>query len=192
MDQPADGDDAVTLIKNADTAMYHAKERGRNDFQFFTPEMNMKFVQRQSMEGSLRGALERDEFLLYYQPKVDLVTLEIAGVEALIRWRRPDGGLISPGEFVSIAEDCGLIVPMGRWVLREACRQARAWEDAGLPFKRISVNVSAAELGHKGFVEGVAEVLADTGLDPRYLDLELTEGVLMADAKSTGAILQTV
>jgi diguanylate cyclase (GGDEF)-like protein len=189
---PADGDDAGTLIKHADTAMYHAKERGRNDFQFFTPEMNMKFVQRQSMEGSLRGALERDEFLLHYQPKVDLVTLEIAGVEALIRWHRPDGELISPGEFVPIAEDCGLIIPMGRWVLREACRQARAWEVAGLPFKSISVNVSSAELRHKGFVEGVAEVLADTGLDPRYLDLELTEGVLMADAKSTGAILHAV
>jgi len=189
---PADGEDAGTLIKNADTAMYHAKEQGRNNFQFFTPEMNMKFVQRQSLEGSLRRAIERDEFLLHYQPKVDLVSREITGVEALIRWQHPDRGLVSPAQFVPIAEDCGLIIPMGRWVLHEACRQAREWEAAGLPFKRISVNVSSAELHHKDFAEGVAAVLAETGFDPRYLDLELTEGVLMADAKSTWAILHAV
>lgn len=186
---PSDGKDAETLIKNADTAMYHAKESGRNNFQFFTSEMNMKSVQRQSIESSLRRALERDEFLLHYQPKVNLVTGEITGVEALIRWQHPDHGLIAPAQFVPIAEDCGLILPIGRWVLREACRQAFEWQAAGLPFKRISVNVSASEFRDKAFVEHVATILEETGLDPHCLDLELTEGVLMANAEATGAVL---
>jgi diguanylate cyclase (GGDEF)-like protein/PAS domain S-box-containing protein len=188
----ADGDDAETLIKNADTAMYHAKERGRNNFQFFTAEMNLKSVQRQSLESSLRGAIERDEFLLHYQPKVSLVTGEITGVEALIRWQQPNRGLVPPAQFVPVAEDCGLILPIGRWVLREACRQAREWQTAGLPFKRISVNVSAAEFRDKDFVKRVGTTLAETGLDARYLDLELTEGVLMADVESSGAILHAL
>ncbi len=148
---PGDGEDAETLIQNADTAMYHAKENGRNNFQYFTAEMNVKVVARQSLEGSLRGALEREEFLLHYQPKVNLDTREITGVEALIRWQHPDRGLVPPAQFVPIAEDCGLVLPMGRWVLREACRQARAWQEAGLPFHRISVNVSAAEFRAKTF-----------------------------------------
>jgi diguanylate cyclase (GGDEF)-like protein/PAS domain S-box-containing protein len=187
---PEDGEDAETLIKNADTAMYHAKESGRNNFQFFTAEMNLKAVERQSLEGSLRRALEREEFLLHYQPKVDLVTGEITGVEALIRWLQPERGLVPPSQFVPVAEDCGLIVQIGHWVLREACRQARAWQDAGLHFKRISVNVSAAEFRDKGFVEGVRAILSETGLKAHYLDLELTEGVLMEDAESTATVLR--
>jgi diguanylate cyclase (GGDEF)-like protein/PAS domain S-box-containing protein len=187
---PEDGQDAETLIKNADTAMYHAKENGRNNFQFFTPAMNLKAVRRQSLEGSLRQALDRKEFLLHYQPKVNLQTGEITGVEALIRWQQTDRGLLLPSQFVAIAEDCGLILPIGRWVLREACRQARAWQDAGLPFKRISINVSAVEFRDKGFVESVRTILSETGLEARYLDLELTEGVLMKDAESTAAVLR--
>jgi diguanylate cyclase (GGDEF)-like protein/PAS domain S-box-containing protein len=187
---PQDGEDAETLIKNADTAMYHAKESGRNNFQFFEADMNQKAVERQSLESSLRGALERKEFLLHYQPKVDLRTRAINGVEALIRWQHPQRGLIPPSQFVPIAEDSGLIIPIGQWVLREACRQARAWLDVGLSFKHLSVNVSAVEFRHKDFVESVRSILNETGLEPRYLDLELTEGVLMKDAQSTIAVLR--
>jgi EAL domain-containing protein (putative c-di-GMP-specific phosphodiesterase class I) len=171
-------------------AMYHAKESGRNNFQFFKPAMNLKVVERQSLEGSLRCALERQEFLLHYQPKVDLITGEITGVEALIRWQRTDRRLVPPSEFVPIAEDCGLIIQIGRWVLRETCRQAREWQDAGLPFKRVSVNVSAVEFRDKDFVKGVRTILSETGLEARYLDLELTEGVLMEDVESSAAVLR--
>jgi len=187
---PGDGEDAETLIKNADTAMYHAKESGRNNFQFFKPEMNLQAVERQSLEGCLRHAVERGEFLLHYQPKINLFTGQITGAEALIRWQHPDRGLISPAQFVPIAEDCGLILPIGRWVLREACKQAREWEDAGLPFKRVSVNVSATEFRAKTFLEGVSTTLRETTLQARHLDLELTEGVLMQNAKSTASVLQ--
>jgi diguanylate cyclase (GGDEF)-like protein/PAS domain S-box-containing protein len=176
---PEDGEDAETLIKNADTAMYHAKESGRNNFQFFKREMNLKAVERQSLESSLRRALVRKEFLLHYQPKVNLASLEIAGVEALIRWQDPDRGAIPPSQFVPVAEDCGLILPIGRWVLHEACRQAREWQDAGLPFKRISVNVSAPEFRAEAFLAGVRSTIRETGLEARHLDLELTESVLM-------------
>jgi len=186
---PQDGEDAETLVKNADTAMYHAKECGRNNFQFFKAEMNLKAVERQSLEGSLRCALDREEFLLHYQPKVNLDTGEITGVEALIRWQQPDRGLLQPAQFVSVAEDCGLIVQIGRWVLREACRQARDWQNAGLPPLPIAVNVSAVEFRDKGFVDGVRAILSETGLQSRYLQLELTESVLMEDAGSASAVL---
>src|SRR5580658_688495 len=187
---PEDGQDAETLIKSADTAMYSAKESGRNNFQFFTPAMNRKAVERQSLEGSLHTALAGDEFLLHYQPTIDLDSGEITGVEALIRWQHPERGLIPPGQFVPIAMDSGLIVPIGRWVIREACGQARAWQKAGLPRLTISVNVSASEFRDKGFVAGVRAILAETGLEPRYLELELTEGALMKDVASTAAVLQ--
>jgi len=187
---PKDGEDAGTLIKSADTAMYHAKERGRGNFQFFEAAMNLRAVERQSMESELRRALANNEFLLQYQPKVNLDTGNITGVEALIRWQQPDRGLVPPSEFVPIAEDCGLIIPIGRWVMREACTQARAWQDAGLPHLRMAVNVSALEFREKGFVANVRTILSDTGLRPQYLVLELTERVLMENAESTAVLLE--
>lgn len=189
---PEDGEDAETLIKNADTAMYNAKEDGRNNFKFFKPEMNKRSVERQSVESNLRRALERNEFQLYYQPKVNLGTGEITGVEALIRWQHPTRGLMLPAQFVPVAEDCGLIVEIGRWVLREACKQARAWQDAGLPFKRISVNVSPLEFHDRGFLKGVQEILAESRLDGEYLELELTETVLMENVEFSTSVLQTL
>jgi len=189
---PSDGEDAETLIKNADTAMYHAKERGRNNFQFFKAEMNVKVVERQTLEASLRGALDRHEFLLHYQPKVNLFTNKITSVEALIRWQHPDRGLVPPGQFVPVAEDCGLILKIGQWAVSEACRQARAWQDEGLPQLPIAVNVSAVEFRNKDFVESIRSILSDTGWPANFLELELTESVLMDDAKFTASVLQSL
>ena len=189
---PQDGQDADTLIKSADTAMYHAKEGGRNNYQFFEPDMNVQAVERHSIEGGLRRALERQEFMLHYQPKINLETGTISGVEALVRWQHPQRGLILPEQFVWIAEDCGLIVPIGAWVLREACRQARTWQDAGLPPIPVAVNISAVQFRHKDFLESLAAILKDTGLAPRYLELELTESVLMHDADFTTSVLKAL
>ena len=187
---PTDGQEAETLIRNADTAMYHAKGQGRNNFQFYKAEMNLKAVQRQSLESSLHRALEGEEFLLHYQPKVNLENGEITGVEALLRWQHPRRGLLPPAQFVAIAEDCGLIRRIDSWVMREACKQARSWQVAGLPSVPVSVNVSAIEFRHDGFVDGVRTILSETGLEAQYLELELTESVLMDDAASTECVLQ--
>jgi diguanylate cyclase (GGDEF)-like protein/PAS domain S-box-containing protein len=189
---PDDGLDAETLIKNADTAMYQAKENGRQSYQFFKPAMNVRAVERQSIEESLRRALERHEFALHYQPKINLKTGEITGAEALIRWTHPIRGPVPPGQFIPVAEDCGLILPIGNWVLREACKQARAWLDAGLSLGTMAVNISAMEFRDGSFLEGVFTILEDTGLDPRSLELELTESVLMKRAESTESILKTL
>jgi diguanylate cyclase (GGDEF)-like protein/PAS domain S-box-containing protein len=188
---PDDGDDAETLLKNADFAMYHAKENGRDNYQFFKPNMKVRAIERQSLESDLRHAIERREFVLYYQPKMNLVTGTgaILGVEALIRWMHPWRGLVLPGQFIGIAEECGLIVPIGRWVLREACRQVRAWQDEGLPPMCVAVNISSVELRATDFVAEVQEILAETGLDPRQLELELTETFLMRDPRSVADVL---
>jgi diguanylate cyclase (GGDEF)-like protein/PAS domain S-box-containing protein len=187
---PADGQDAETLIKNADTAMYHAKDKGRNNYQFFRNDMNIRAVERQFIESRLRLALERKEFVLHYQPKVNLATGKITGVEALIRWQHPEWGMVMPERFISIAEDCGLIVPTGRWVVREACRQARQWTDAGIDPGSIAVNISALEFRRKDFFDSVRTILNDTGLSPHCLQLEITESVLMRDVDASTAILR--
>ncbi len=186
---PDDGLNAETLIKNADTAMYQAKETGRQSYQFFTPAMYARAVERQSIEEGLRRALERNELALHYQPKVCLETGKITGAEALLRWTHPTRGPVSPAEFIPVAEDCGLILPISQWVLREACSQAKAWIDAGLPLGTIAVNVSAVEFRTASFLDKLHESLEETGLDPHALELELTESVIMKRAGGVESIL---
>ncbi len=189
---PNDGEDAETLIKNADTAMYFAKQKGRNNYQFFKQNMNTRAVHRLKIETNLRYALDKQEFALHYQPKFDLVSHQITGVEALLRWRHSEWGKVLPEDFIPIAEDCGLIVPIGRWAMREACYQAKSWMDAGKPAMTMAVNISEKEFLHKGFVEDVRAALVETQLPAHYLELEITETVLMRDASSSMVILQAL
>ena len=189
---PDDGQDTEILLKSADAAMYYAKENGRNAYKFFEPEMNARVVQRQSIETDLRRALERQEFVLHYQPVIHLLSGKTVGVEALIRWQHPERGILLPDEFVPIAEECGLILPIGRWVLREACSQAQAWIQAGFPAITVAINTSAFEFRGKNFVENIRAILAETGLAPHLLELEMTETVLMSDSASTNAVLNAL
>jgi len=186
---PADAPDVETLLKNADVAMYRAKEHGRNNFQFYTPEMNDLANERLALEHSLRRALERNELLLHYQPKVNLETGMIVGAEALLRWQHPEWGLIAPERFIPIAEETGLIVQIGAWVIRTACNQARLWQDAGLPPVIMSVNLSARQFRQESFVKEVTQILHETGLKPEQLEMELTESMLMHNANAAISIL---
>src|ERR1700730_16629569 len=189
---PEDGADPETLIQCADTAMYHAKEKGRNNSQFFKHEMNVHAAERQIITGDLRHALARDEFVLEYQPKVNLVSGAITGIEALIRWQHPSRGILPPLQFIQIAEDCGLIVLSGQWALRTACVQAQTWLAAGLKFGTTAVNISAVEFRNDGFFDGVCGILSSTGLPPRYLELELTETAVMRNFEATSAVLRSL
>ncbi|MBL8375408.1 EAL domain-containing protein [Accumulibacter sp.] len=189
---PDDGVDTDAVMENADAAMYHAKASGRNNYQFFTAGMNSHAVRRLFVETGLRRALRQSEFRLHYQPQIDLASGTMTGTEALIRWLDPVLGLIEPEQFVPIAEECGLIVPIGRWVLREACRQVQSWLDSGLHAVPVAVNISALEFRHQGFVEGLALILKETGLAPRYLELELTESILMHNTESSGRVLASL
>lgn len=187
---PRDGEDGITLLRNADTAMYRAKEQGRNSFRFYTPDMNDKAVERLLLESRLRGALERNELWLAYQPVIDLRTAQICALEVLVRWTNPVDGLVLPGQFIPVAEETGLIVPIGDWVLETACAQASAWRAAGLPAVQVLVNVSTRQFAREHILQSVSEALAHSGLDSRYLGLELTESLLMRNADAAAGTLR--
>jgi diguanylate cyclase (GGDEF)-like protein/PAS domain S-box-containing protein len=176
---PHDGEDAETLMRNADTAMYHAKQMGRNNYQFFTQAMNDAAQERLLLENDLRHAVERGEFLVHFQPMLSVKTGAILGLEALVRWRHPTRGQVQPSEFVTAAEETGLIGPIGEWVLTRACTQVREWHNAGYPQLRVAVNCSAQQFQREGFVETVRRILRETGLPARCLELEITESVII-------------
>lgn len=182
---PDDGKDVETLLTNADVAMYRAKEKGKNNFQLYTPALNEKALERLAMENSLRRALEYKEFVVYYQPKVSTETEQIIGMEALIRWQHPNWGLVPPVKFIPLAEETGLIVPIGEWVLRTACTQTKALQNAGLPPLTVAVNLSALQFQLQDLTTMVSNVLEETGLDPRYLELEITESIAMQNVEHT-------
>ena len=181
--------DGASLVADADSAMYSAKEHGQNTYRFHTPEMNAQARELLDMEGKLRRALDQEEFLLYYQPQVDLTTGRIVGTEALLRWRHPELGLVSPGRFIPVLESIGMMVRVGEWVLRTACRQAVAWQRDGLPPLRVAVNLSARQFGKQDLIGLVDSVLGETGLDPHCLELEITESLLMKDIESNSRLL---
>jgi diguanylate cyclase (GGDEF)-like protein/PAS domain S-box-containing protein len=189
---PDDGHDGEALIRRADAAMYRAKATGGNNYQFFRLDLTVRSVERQSLEGDLRDAVGRQQFVLHYQPRMNLETGATTGVEALLRWRHPARGLVHPADFLPFAEASRLMVPIGQWILREACRQARAWLDAGLRPGPMAVNISAVEFRHKDFLENLRGILEDARLDARHLELELTETVLMQHVPSTVIALRAI
>lgn len=187
---PFDDHNAEDLLKNADMAMYKAKREGRGRYQFYIAELNQVIQRRAAIERDLRTALQKDEFRLHYQPQVDLESGKLVGVEALLRWQHPERGDISPVEFIPVAESTGLILPIGDWVLQNACRQARAWQDMGLEPVRVAINLSAMQFRHKNLLETITQALAESGLDPRWLEVELTESLIMKDVRATVDTLQ--
>jgi EAL domain-containing protein (putative c-di-GMP-specific phosphodiesterase class I) len=178
------------LVKNADIAMYRAKDQGRNNYQFYSAQMNKHTFERLAMESSLRRAVERNEFLLHYQPKLDLRNGAISGVEALVRWNHPDWGMVSPAQFIPLAEETGLIVQIGEWVLKTACEQSRQWRDQGIPGVRVAVNLSARQFAQKTLLRDIAKTIAESGLTPESLELEITESLVMQNAEHATETLQ--
>ncbi|HEX7403829.1 MAG TPA: bifunctional diguanylate cyclase/phosphodiesterase, partial [Usitatibacter sp.] len=189
---PRDGTDAGSLIRNADIAMYRAKEDGRNNFQNYEPHMHALATRRLQLEMALRGALERGEFTLHYQPRVDAATGEVSGFEALLRWNHPEHGLLPPAEFIPILEETDLIVAVGTWVLESVCRQVRAWQESGFKVRPVAVNLSARQFRGKDLEAVVARTLMDSGISPALLELELTESLLMRDPEETVRTLQSL
>src|SRR5262245_6734411 len=186
---PQDGPDVETLLKHADAAMYRAKEKGRNNFQFYTAEMNRQVNERLRMETSLRRALERDEFEVYYQPRIDVESGTLVGCEALLRWQHPELGLTLPERFIGLAEETGLIVPIGEWVLKSACAQARRWQNGAAPIA-VSVNLSMRQFRQEALASAVDDALRASGLDPRLLEMELTESLVMQDTEAAVRVLE--
>jgi diguanylate cyclase (GGDEF)-like protein len=187
---PKDGERLETLLRNADTALYRAKEEGKNNYQIYTPEMSTEAEKRVILENSFRRALKRKEFVVYYQPQVDIQTGKIVGMEALVRWQNPDFGLVPPMDFIPIAERTGLIIPMGEWVLQEACVQTKAWQKAGLPKLSIAVNLSARQFQQQDLVKSIGNILKDARLEPDCLELEITESYAMQNADFTISVLR--
>jgi predicted signal transduction protein with EAL and GGDEF domain len=187
---PVDGEDVETLVKHADAAMYSAKEQGRDNFQFFSRRINAVALRKVALESRLREALERDELRLHYQPRMDLRTGHVAAVEALLRWTHPELGVVSPREIIPLSEETGLITPIGEWVLRTACVQARKWQESGVGSIAISVNVSPRQFADKDLREVVGRVLRETGVSPRLIELELTERLLLQDNEETALVLR--
>lgn len=186
---PDDGTSAATLLKHADMAMYDAKQQGRNCYRFFSDTMRVRAMRRFSIEKKLSKALERNEFVIFYQPRIDIASHRVVGMEALLRWQQPDEGFIMPGEFIPVAEESGLILPIGHWVLDEACRQAASWHAAGLPPLVVSINLSAVQFRHRLLGDHLAAAIANSGIEPSSIELELTESVLMEDTKLSAFLL---
>ena len=189
---PADGSDAKTLLANANVAMSHAKKRGRNEYQFYNRSLNVESAERLSLENQLRRSIERDELLLYYQPRVDVQTGRLLGSEALMRWEHPELGLVGPDRFIPIAEETGIIRSLGEWALRTGCKQNQAWLSAGLPATSVAINVSALQFQNPGFVDTIRAALDESQMDPRYLDLELTESMIMRNPTETAVMLDAI
>ncbi|OGT20109.1 MAG: hypothetical protein A2V90_09210 [Gammaproteobacteria bacterium RBG_16_57_12] len=181
---PHDGDNPETLLRNADIAMYHAKQQGRNNYQFYAEELNTRSLNKLVLENKLRHALKTEQFILHYQPRLDLVSGRLSGAEALVRWAQPEGGLLQPQDFIPLAEETGLIVPLGNWILHTACRQARAWHDAGLSNMHIAVNLSARQFKDKQLLEKIRTALDESALPPQFLEIEITESAIMEDVKA--------
>jgi EAL domain-containing protein (putative c-di-GMP-specific phosphodiesterase class I) len=182
---PEDGEDAPTLVRNAFTSISRAREQGRNNLQFYRADLNAKMAERFDFETDLRRALEHKEFLLHYQPQIDLKTKRICGMEALLRWRHPQRGLLMPHDFLPLLEETGLIVPLGAWLLRTACEQNSTWQATGLPAVPVAVNFSYQQLGEPDYIDQIAQILEETGLAPRFLHLDISDRILSREARAT-------
>ena len=189
---PADGRDAKTLLAGADIAMYRAKDQGRNGYCFYSADLQSHTPEKLALEAGLRHGLERQEFRIHYQPKIDMASGEITGVEALLRWQHPEKGLLLPEKFIHLAEDTGLIIPIGLWTLREVCTRAKSWKEAGLPRMPVAVNLSAIQFSQEQLVPQLAEIIESTGIDPEILELEITESMVMRDPEQAVKLMQNL